>query len=296
MQEIRFKPSTVSRRFSVVAGTTRPPSTSGGRPCRRSHPPWDSPTCNSSHAHRQPRVGKHVRLRPGRDARSAWHADLRSHQLQHRRPRRRARPPRPSSLRQRHQSRPDPGCRPPSAAPSTVPSENRANGPILLNTRRTRMDRHAATRRLRPPRPGRRRAHQAYPPAHAAAHLRHDDARRRSRPPRRPDRHADPRTTMRCDRARQNLDRHPNYILAAYMASGTSPGPGARPDTADESELRHRARKRAEFISNRLHRDASTRRLRETHHHVGASELGPRAAQAFALSKVPKEIIMTELI
>jgi len=30
-------------------------------------------------------------------------------------------------------------------------------------------------------------------------------------------RHADPRTTMRYDRARQNLDRH----LAAYMASGT---------------------------------------------------------------------------
>ena len=34
-------------------------------------------------------------------------------------------------------------------------------------------------------------------------------------------RHVDPRTTMRYDRARQNLDRHPNYILAAYMASGT---------------------------------------------------------------------------
>jgi len=34
-------------------------------------------------------------------------------------------------------------------------------------------------------------------------------------------RHADPRTTMRYDRARQNLDRHPNYILTAYMASGT---------------------------------------------------------------------------
>jgi hypothetical protein len=34
-------------------------------------------------------------------------------------------------------------------------------------------------------------------------------------------RHAEPRTTMRYDRARQNLDRHPNYILAAYMASGT---------------------------------------------------------------------------
>ena len=34
-------------------------------------------------------------------------------------------------------------------------------------------------------------------------------------------RHADPRTTMRYDRARNHLDRHPNYILAAYMASGT---------------------------------------------------------------------------
>jgi integrase/recombinase XerD len=34
-------------------------------------------------------------------------------------------------------------------------------------------------------------------------------------------RHADPRTTRCYDRARKNLDRHPNYILAAYMASGT---------------------------------------------------------------------------
>ena len=34
-------------------------------------------------------------------------------------------------------------------------------------------------------------------------------------------RHADPRTTMRYDRARKNLDRHPNYTLAADMGSGT---------------------------------------------------------------------------
>lgn len=34
-------------------------------------------------------------------------------------------------------------------------------------------------------------------------------------------RHADPRITMRYDRARANLDRHPHYILAAYMSSGT---------------------------------------------------------------------------
>ncbi|GAA1025334.1 hypothetical protein GCM10009565_37230 [Amycolatopsis albidoflavus] len=28
-------------------------------------------------------------------------------------------------------------------------------------------------------------------------------------------------TTMRYDRARTNLDRHPNYVLAAYTATGT---------------------------------------------------------------------------
>jgi integrase/recombinase XerD len=39
-------------------------------------------------------------------------------------------------------------------------------------------------------------------------------------------RHADPRTTMRYDRARRNLDRHPNYILAAFMASGTARSAG----------------------------------------------------------------------
>ncbi len=33
-------------------------------------------------------------------------------------------------------------------------------------------------------------------------------------------RQADPRTTMRYDRARKNPGRHPNCILAAYMASG----------------------------------------------------------------------------
>jgi hypothetical protein len=40
-------------------------------------------------------------------------------------------------------------------------------------------------------------------------------------------RRADPRTTMRYDRARKNLDRHPNYILAAYMACGDVSGTSA---------------------------------------------------------------------
>ena len=33
---------------------------------------------------------------------------------------------------------------------------------------------------------------------------------------------------MRYDRARHNLYRHPNYILAAYMASGTDPASAFR--------------------------------------------------------------------
>jgi hypothetical protein len=36
-------------------------------------------------------------------------------------------------------------------------------------------------------------------------------------------RHADPRTTMRYDRARNNLDRHPNYILAPTWPPAPDP-------------------------------------------------------------------------
>jgi len=100
---------------------------------------------------------------------------------------------------------------------------SRTRGPILLNRRGTRMDRHAATRRL----------HQLADTAGiqvARAHphmLRHTfvttmlDAGVDLRDVQIAARHADPRTTMRYDRGRQNLDRHPNYILAAFMASGT---------------------------------------------------------------------------
>jgi integrase/recombinase XerD len=33
-------------------------------------------------------------------------------------------------------------------------------------------------------------------------------------------RHADPRTTTRYDRARNNLDRHASYVVAAFIAGG----------------------------------------------------------------------------
>jgi site-specific recombinase XerD len=99
----------------------------------------------------------------------------------------------------------------------------RTGGPILRNSRGARMDRHAATRRLR-----RLAAGAGVPIARPHPHmLRHTfvttmlDAGVDLRDVQIAARHADPRTTMRYDRARTNLDRHPNYILAAYMASGT---------------------------------------------------------------------------
>ena len=85
------------------------------------------------------------------------------------------------------------------------------------------MDRHAATRRLR-------HLAQAAGLQIARAHphmLRHSyvttmlDAGADLRDVQIAARHAGPRTTMRYDRGRQSLDRHRNYILGAYMASGT---------------------------------------------------------------------------
>jgi integrase/recombinase XerD len=102
-------------------------------------------------------------------------------------------------------------------------ADGRDAGPILRNAHNARMDRHAASRRLK---------HLAdaagirMPRMHPHM-LRHTfvttmlDAGVSLRDVQIAARHADPRTTMRYDRARKNLDRHPNYILAAYMASGT---------------------------------------------------------------------------
>jgi integrase/recombinase XerD len=100
---------------------------------------------------------------------------------------------------------------------------NRTHGPVLLNSRGTRMDRHAATPPPAPPRRDRRHPRRPGTPAHAPHTFVTTmlDAGVDLRDVQIAARHADPRTTMRYDRARQNLDRHPNYILAAFMASGT---------------------------------------------------------------------------
>lgn len=100
---------------------------------------------------------------------------------------------------------------------------DRFSGPILRSRTGSRMDRHCATRRLRA-------LAECASVSTARMHphmLRHTfvttmlDAGVDLRDVQIAARHADPRTTMRYDRARKNLDRHPNYVLAAYMASGT---------------------------------------------------------------------------
>ena len=99
----------------------------------------------------------------------------------------------------------------------------RINGPLLLNRNGGRMDRQAATRRLTALA---QTSRMPMPKIHPHM-LRHTfvttmlDAGVDLRDVQIAARHADPRTTMRYDRARNQLDRHPNYILAAYMASGT---------------------------------------------------------------------------
>ena len=101
----------------------------------------------------------------------------------------------------------------------------RSMGPLLLNRRGVRMDRHAATRRLRHvaadagvrlPRMHPHMLRHTFVTTMLDAGVDLPDVQIAAR-------HADARTTMRYDRARKNLDRHPNYILAAYTPSGTRP-------------------------------------------------------------------------
>ncbi|GIE35769.1 hypothetical protein Ait01nite_088140 [Actinoplanes italicus] len=89
--------------------------------------------------------------------------------------------------------------------------EEHDDGPVLRNARSARMDRHAATRRLKHLA---ETAELRIPKMHPHM-LRHTfvttmlDAGVSLRDVQIAARHADPRTTIRYDRARKNLDRHP---------------------------------------------------------------------------------------
>ena len=95
----------------------------------------------------------------------------------------------------------------------------RADGPIFLATDGQRLNRHGAARLVR------RVARRAQISKPVGPHtLRHAfitaalDAGVPLRDVQEAASHADPRTTMRYDRARGSLDRHATYIVAAYLA------------------------------------------------------------------------------
>jgi integrase/recombinase XerD len=92
-------------------------------------------------------------------------------------------------------------------------------GPIFLGAAGGRMDRYAADRTVK------RLARRAGITKRISPHsLRHSfitaalDAGVPLRDVQEAASHADPRTTMRYDRARQSLDRHATYIVAAFLA------------------------------------------------------------------------------
>jgi integrase/recombinase XerD len=235
MQEVRrFKPSTVSRRISVVVGFYRTCVIDGvlehspAEYVRRPTVPAESPTLGLTHLQLE------ALLTAARDSANlndfalvcllgllglrifeATGADI-------------------ADLGEEHGHRVLKVCGkggktvlvplPPAVARSVDrATAGRISGPLLLNRRGARMDRHAATRRLHVLAAA---SHMRMPNLHPHM-LRHTfvttmlDAGVDLRDVQIAARHADPRTTMRYDRARNQLDRHPNYILAAYMASGT---------------------------------------------------------------------------
>src|SRR4051794_30768209 len=237
MQEIhRLKPSTVSRQVSVVAGFSRtcvidsviPPSPA--EHVRRPHVSSDSPTLGLTHlqleallvaARTSPNPADFALVAMldllGLRIFEACRADITDVGEEH-----------GHRVLQVHGKGDKTVLVPlPPAVGRAIDTAigERMVGPILLNSRSVRMDRHVATRRLH---------HLAgatgmrMPNLHPHL-LRHTfvttllDAGVSLRDVQIAARHADPRTTMRYDRARNNLDRHPNYILAAYMASGTRP-------------------------------------------------------------------------
>jgi len=95
----------------------------------------------------------------------------------------------------------------------------RCEGPVFLTADGRRLDRHGAGRIMR------RIASRAGIAKKVGPHtLRHAfitaalDAGVPLRDVQEAASHADPRTTMRYDRARTSLDRHATYIVAAYLA------------------------------------------------------------------------------
>ncbi len=100
--------------------------------------------------------------------------------------------------------------------------DQRQTGPIFLGANGARMDRHAADRTVK------RLARRAGITKRISPHsLRHSfitaalDAGVPLRDVQEAASHADPKTTMRYDRARRSLDRHATYIVATFVAGAS---------------------------------------------------------------------------
>ena len=97
----------------------------------------------------------------------------------------------------------------------------RAAGPLFVTAEGRRLDRHGAARIVR--RVTRRAAIAKDVSPHTMRHAFITaalDAGVPLRDVQEAASHADPRTTMRYDRARTSLDRHATYIVAAFIAGG----------------------------------------------------------------------------
>ena len=131
----------------MASWSTHPPSMSAVLRSLPNRPRSGSPTCSSRRCSARPgnrRTGTTSRWWP---CSACWACGSSRHQRGHRRPRRRARPPGPTRVRQ--------GTKavlvllPPAVGRATDRvTGSRMRGPVLLNGRGARMDRHAATRRL----------------------------------------------------------------------------------------------------------------------------------------------------
>jgi integrase/recombinase XerD len=94
----------------------------------------------------------------------------------------------------------------------------RTDGPVFMAADGRRLDRRRREDRPQDRSPRRNRQIRHAPHAEACVHHRRAGCRVPLRDVQEAASHADPRTTMRYDRARGSLDRHATYIVAAYVA------------------------------------------------------------------------------
>ena len=222
--------ATVTRRLSTIAefykyaveeefldhsrpGRARPRSASGLRiPCRRAGPQRTRRPAGRRRARPASRARADLPARP------EWAAGLRGHRRRHRVSGPGARAPDPDHHPQGRQG----GDHSSGAAhrPGDRPGHRRADGRAIVPGGGRAAAGPARRRAARPPHRASRRDGEAVTPhtlrhAFITASL---DAGVPLRDMQEAASHADPRTTMRYDRARGSLDRHATYIIAAYVA------------------------------------------------------------------------------